>query len=369
MAVFQVYRNLLIFHLILVILGLVLGSEVARTADYRLLSTSAVAAGVTYKRYEFLVPKAKVHLLEIKRDAAYQVTVATPHGKMVGLQSVGALAQQAGAVAGINGGFFSLYGGDRQPVGYIFRDGRLIYKSDSSFPSIGFIPGKAPLCGAMHPTVTVEGAGGVTVPVHTVNRRPGREGVALLTAEYGGPLPDGLAILLRRISPSLYQRVDYGMMTTGAKYDAALVLRGTAKIMAQRLAASTQLTVRYSVNPGWQQVTALVSGGPQLVDNGKAGGVGAFQQYRSLEGHNPRTAVGADAAGNVLMCVIEGRFPDSPGVMLAEWAAVLLRLGFYEALGMDGGDSSAMWVKGKYVNRLSGLSERPVNSALVVIPR
>jgi hypothetical protein len=50
------------------------------------------------------------------------------------------------------------------------------------------------------------------------------------------------------------------------------------------------------------------------------------------------------------------------------FARLFKRLGARWAFNLDGGGSTTMYVKGRIVNRPSDGSERPVSSALVVLP-
>ena len=83
---------------------------------------------------------------------------------------------------------------------------------------------------------------------------------------------------------------------------------------------------------------------------------------------HPRTAVGYRPNGELIILVVDGRQVSSRGVDLNELAIILLDLGCYEALNLDGGGSSAMVVNGHLLNRpAGGTTEREVMSALAVL--
>jgi hypothetical protein len=66
---------------------------------------------------------------------------------------------------------------------------------------------------------------------------------------------------------------------------------------------------------------------------------------------HPRTLVGVGMDGMAILCVIDGRQePYSRGVDLYDAAAVMVEFGAIEAIDLDGGGSSAMWVKDRIVN-------------------
>jgi len=113
----------------------------------------------------------------------------------------------------------------------------------------------------------------------------------------------------------------------------------------------------HTTPPDW--VREMVGGRPQLVAGGVAvpisSGNAAF-----CGSHDPRTAVGISADGATLWLVVVDRLPrdtgsTSRGMTCSEMASLLLSLGAADALNLDGGGSTQMWVANKgYVNDPSG---------------
>ena len=74
--------------------------------------------------------------------------------------------------------------------------------------------------------------------------------------------------------------------------------------------------------------------------------------------------------GDVVMMVVDGRQVDSRGVYLKELALLMSQFKCREALNLDGGGSSALFVDGNLVNRPIGLStQREVMSSIAVISK
>jgi exopolysaccharide biosynthesis protein len=65
---------------------------------------------------------------------------------------------------------------------------------------------------------------------------------------------------------------------------------------------------------------------------------------------NPRTAVGVDAAGRVLLVSVDGRSETADGFTMVELANAMIDLGAVEALNLDGGGSTTAVVPGCSVN-------------------
>jgi hypothetical protein len=100
----------------------------------------------------------------------------------------------------------------------------------------------------------------------------------------------------------------------------------------------------------WWKMRTAVGGGPVLIHNGKIRITNREEQlYPGEEGaYHPRTAIGYTRDGRLIVLAIQGRTPGiAAGATLEEEARILLDLGCYEALNLDGGGSSCLLVNGK----------------------
>lgn len=89
----------------------------------------------------------------------------------------------------------------------------------------------------------------------------------------------------------------------------------------------------------------IMTAGPMLIKNGQMLPMRddkTFVTYR----HN-RTAVGTKEDGTVLLVTIDGRMKESEGMSLQDFQRLLRYLGCRDALNLDGGGSTTMYVKGK----------------------
>lgn len=121
----------------------------------------------------------------------------------------------------------------------------------------------------------------------------------------------------------------------------------------------------------WKEMDFLVGGAGLLVSNGKA--LEDFRVEKLSEGfdttRHPRTAVGIDSRGRWVFVVVDGRQPGlSVGMSLSELTDLMLSLGCEQAINLDGGGSTTMYLNGMVVNSPSDVSgERPVADALMVV--
>ena len=117
-------------------------------------------------------------------------------------------------------------------------------------------------------------------------------------------------------------------------------------------------------------ITDGVSGRPLIVDRGRISD--ELHQFENRNTREPRTAVGVSEDGKkVILVTVDGRRATSHGGTLYEMAELLIELGAYRGLNLDGGGSTTMFVgsEGGVVNRPSrGWEREVVNHIGVVAP-
>ncbi len=185
-----------------------------------------------------------------------------------------------------------------------------------------------------------------------------------------------------RRGDTLVYRVRDAQLHTGGDTEippdgGVLSATGDAAIAALRAAARTGelLRVVAHLSSGVGSPQLSVGGWPRVVQGGR--NVGAIAD--SLEGtfprfsaaRHPRSAIALSRDSTRLMLVVvDGRRPWSVGMSLAEWGDALIALGAGDAMNLDGGGSSALWIAGSVVNYPSDpTGERAVGNALFVRQR
>ena len=115
--------------------------------------------------------------------------------------------------------------------------------------------------------------------------------------------------------------------------------------------------------------SAIVAG-PLLVENGRS----LFAWKNGAQRH-PRSCIGIGADGTVVLLVVDGRQKNAAGMSFCELAYTCRQLGMVFALNLDGGGSSALWLRGHgIVNSVSDRLlvfpvERAVANAVLVLPK
>ena len=116
--------------------------------------------------------------------------------------------------------------------------------------------------------------------------------------------------------------------------------------------------------------------GPVLMEDGKMKNYSAesAENQRFYMRRHPRSIIGRDARGAVWLIVVDGRAPgQSEGMSITETAALCWKLGLVEALNLDGGGSSTLWVRSAGVinhpcdnHRFDPYGQRIVPNAILV---
>ena len=152
---------------------------------------------------------------------------------------------------------------------------------------------------------------------------------------------------------------------SGAREGLAMYRDGTVKVYDE-----TQTTAAQLVADG---VWNTLSFGPAIVESGAA--VSGIDQVEvdtnvgnhSIQGEQPRTAIGVTADGHILLVVVDGRDPGySRGATLPELADIMISLGARTAYNLDGGGSSELWFNGVVVNQPSNGGERATSDILYI---
>ncbi|MCK7556921.1 phosphodiester glycosidase family protein [Chitinophaga sedimenti] len=118
----------------------------------------------------------------------------------------------------------------------------------------------------------------------------------------------------------------------------------------------------------WRMQEA-VGGGPVLLKDGKPF-ITSKEEDRAggLEAMHPRTAIGYTKSGKLIILVVEGRNKGiAEGANFPQMAKIFADLGCVEALNLDGGGSSCLWVNNMNTIKTSDKEgQRPVPAVLVI---
>ncbi len=127
-----------------------------------------------------------------------------------------------------------------------------------------------------------------------------------------------------------------------------------------------KVEVNYGLTHGWDNVANIISGGPYLVKGGKKYIDTKAEKLNAIAGINPRTAIGYTKDNVMIIVTVDGRKEGSSGMTLNELSDLMIDLGCYEAINLDGGSSTAMYAFGNVYSGTNIKSAVPVSNALIV---
>lgn len=275
-------------------------------------------------------------------------------------------AQQSLATAAINGGYFNR--NNQLPLGAIKIDNRF-----ASSPILGRgVAGWDAAGNWKFDRLTLQETlilgSGQRFPLTTLNSAYVQAGIARYTSEWGSTyttLSDN-EILIN------VQNNQIGVPQTAATAGAAIAIPTTGYLLvfrSNRTAAasfisSTPVQLESSFNPAdLGALPNLIGGGPLLIRNGQIVLDGRLEQFSPafIQERAARSAIGQTADGKILIVTAQNNVLGV-GATLSEMAEIMQQLGAINALNLDGGSSTTLYLGGQILDRPARSSARVHNA-------
>lgn len=127
------------------------------------------------------------------------------------------------------------------------------------------------------------------------------------------------------------------------------------------------IKILLSINPSVSKLKEMVGGYPMIVEDGVSTSLDPSHSFTFTK--HPRTAVGINKDSTKLFFVtVDGRQTSSIGMNLYELADLMLEIGAYQAMNLDGGGSTTMVIRNIVMNSPSdNAGERPVSNLLLAV--
>ncbi len=221
-------------------------------------------------------------------------------------------------------------------------------------------------------------SGKTVFPIKRINSSASDAGIVAYNRFYGEQTPRGgdlLEIVLTPRSPTSQHGsgVDLPMRITAIQESGGnsipkdgyvIRIRDTEKAsqIKSLTAIGDHVTFRAGFESGHLHLTDVMGGGVRILDDG--------QPYSGTnEARHPRTFVAMDRdTTTVFICTVDGRQLTSIGMSYREMADVLLQLGAWHAVNLDGGGSTTLVVRNEVANSPSDPGgERRVANALMLV--
>ena len=303
---------------------------------------SASSGAVSRVTKTYALPSGSVSADVITVDTSapgVSVRAAMVNQKLGASAPFSSIVSASGADVIVNANFFAAYSGqDKFPVGHVMADGTFLY-GVSGLTSFGFTGSGEVYVGRPAVFFYVRGgdlsvvytpAFGGSVPIKV-------DGTAATVA--GGVITDVRAVTAGEtvaIPASGYVMVFGNDFTSTSWYREPAV--GTSVTLPPGLTDSD--TSGFPM----EEITAMVSGGPRLVENGAICTTlePGFQEARFTSAVTSRTALGKLADGKLVIV-------STGSASIQQLRELMLQLGCVEAVNLDGGGSTALAYQGKLI--------------------
>ena len=366
------------------------GDAQARAA--RTVVKSVLRPGVTLTRIRDPSGPFEIRVIRLDPSTSAMLDVALAGRTFGSFAKPSSMAAREGAVAAVNGDF-SLWPG--RPV-HPFADDTLL--DGSGWPEANVAPtDKEKTFFANHAAASIvatDRGSGTNFRIQRWNTGvPGRGQIAGYTWIAGGrpaPPDDACSARLflkgdlrwgpRGVGITRDYRVGAvncqsspmpmnGGIVLSAKRSSPLASASIRSLRPEEIVSITW-TMKTPFGTEWPRVTTTIGGMPLIVFQGRV--TSGWFCGNGFCDRNPRTAIGYTADGTILLVTVDGRRPGwSVGMTMAGLAHEMIALGAVNAVNLDGGGSTVMWVAGQgLVDRPSDpTGERPVSTSILVLPQ
>ncbi|MBR6163797.1 phosphodiester glycosidase family protein [bacterium] len=332
---------------------------------YKSAKVTHVAKGIDHIQFKKIINSKpiKVNVLEINRDLNPDIKLApvlagsTPHSKA----TISRIANKSHAVAAINGTYFKPNTGT--PLGMLVIDNKVISGPVYNRVAMGigdndFVMSRTDIQGKI---ITKE----KNIRINNVNQpRMLSSDVLIYTSDWGRMSPAVKAghRAIKVINGVVVEISDLNPVSISSNS----VIIDAPKTTVSNINLGDKLAYEFSVNEKLKGYENVISGGPYLVKNGNVFVDVNEQKLTAIGGRNPRTAIGYTEDKRLIMVTIDGREETSVGITLTDLAILMKSLGCVNAMNLDGGGSTVMYVNGKVVNSPAVKGGIQISNALTV---
>lgn len=298
--------------------------------------------------------------LKLAKDFEIRPALSSTNNNLKSRRTITTIAKNTGSVAALNGTFFKPQTG--VPLGTLMIDGKLytgpVYdRVAMGIFNKGFDMARVQLKSSLktsHSSVKVDNINQPRMLASYVLAYSNEWGeFSPATPKYGYQI----AIKDNKIIASSYSPIKIP--------DGGYVIVGPEKQL-KPLINEKKVELEIATTPDWNGVKHIISGGPYLVKNSEVFVDMTAQKLGAIGGKNPRSAIGYTKDGNLIMAAVDGREGSSVGMTLMQLAYFMKSIGCVNAMNLDGGGSTVMYVDGAVVNSPQVKGGINISNALVI---
>lgn len=282
--------------------------------------------------------------------------INTNPNSAVGTEPLVTTAQRQGVAGAVNAGFFNR--NNQLPLGAVRSGGRWISGPILGRGAMAWNDQGELVMDRLALSETVTAGSGQSLPVLTLNSGYVQAGISRYTPGWGAtytPLVDGEIVMTVRNDIVTTQQ-NMGNAGTGSvpiPTDGYLLALRSNRSAAGAFAPGTRIALSSRSLPAtFDQYPNVVGGGPLLIRDRTIVLNPQLEGFSTnfIQGMAPRTAVGKTSDGTWIIATMHDRV-GGRGPTLAETAQIMQQLGAADALNLDGGSSSSLYLGGQLLNR------------------
>ena len=305
----------------------------------------------------------RINIVELSTgvNSDLEVVPATASGdKLASRTKISNIAQRENAIAAINGGYFKPQTG--VPLGTLMINKKVYTGPIYDRVAMGIFDDGYGMARVQLKAKVETNIGGLKID--NINQpRMLSTHILVYTPEWGSTAPScpkyGKAIAIEdgKLIATSYGALEIpkdGFVIVGPEKDLNTIVN------------AKKFSLNIKMNPEWKGVNHIISGGPYLVKGGEIYVDMSAQKLAAIGGRNPRTAIGYTKDNHLIMLTADGREGSSVGLTLMELAHLMKELGCVNAMNLDGGGSTVMYVQGQIVNRPAVQGGIPLSHTLTV---
>lgn len=336
-------------------LAILLGSYAYGSSFYTVYDLSEetkLSTGITYERIERYTSVGWMNINVVRADLTDEYTEVGPITSENGVSNRAPLSymiKAAGAEAAVNGDFFYM-GTPTYTYGPLIKDGDLITSPlpySYGYPTVSRLLDGTVNISVWNPKITLYGSDSTEYNVVVLNKTSSLDwGPTILTTDWNKTSPgyDGKKDIVEVVvADNTVSEVRKNQPSTVIPEEGYVIASCNAATMEQMMTSfipgqPATLNIQLDFSP--ENVEWAFGALNYLVKDGQQN-----QISDEVLGANPRTCIGFNKDNTeMIMVTIDGRNKNYVGVKQTELAEIMLELGAYNAVNMDGGGSTTMGI-------------------------
>ena len=296
----------------------------------------------------------------------------------VGTTPLITMAQRWQAIAAINAGYFNR--NNQLPLGAIRQNNRWVSGPILARGAIGWNDAGTVAIDRFSLQESIQTAG-ANIPILTLNSGYVQAGVARYTTDWGAtytPILDNETLITVQSAPQsagAYRVVAQqaggpaGQTAVPLPRDGFLLVARSYSAAANVLAPGTVFTLTTAAQPpSFNQLPQIAAAGPLLVRDRQIVLNAQGEQFSEafIRQAAVRSVIATTPEGNLMLITVQNRI-GGLGPTLPELAQVMQQLGTVNALNLDGGSSTTLYLGGQLLNRAPRTAARVHNGIGVFI--